>query len=151
MPNSVQMTWPCTLNINRSFESKTKLSFDFLCKPNFILKTDSLTYRFLRIFLKGMFCSSTEANTMVSPRCIWLDYQHPGRCLLNMLAVKWQESKWPYSDWDWFGSPHYFTSVFLAAKLSQKPKQIKCPAECLCSNGQQMHHLCWLVIVTTVD
>lgn len=53
---------------------------------------------------------------MVSPRCILIGLlQYPGRCLLNMLAVQWEESKWTCSDWDWFGSPRHWSACYSAA------------------------------------
>lgn len=134
---------------------KPKLSFDFLRKPNFTLKKDKLregrvlSYWFLHIFLRGMFCSCTDENIMVSPWCIWLDYlRYPGRCLLNMLAVQREESKWTCSDWDWFGSLRHWSArsrpVFSCLpNYPKKPKQIKRPAECLCNKCIIYGNLSW--------
>lgn len=77
--------------------AKTKLSFDFLSKPNCLFKQDELgegrvlSYWFLHISLKGMLCSCTNAHIMVSPRCILIGLlPYPGR---RACSIRWQCSE----------------------------------------------------------
>lgn len=105
------------LKISRSFfffpvVRLTKLSFDFPCKSNLnLLKKEELwggrvlSYWFLHISSKGMLYISAIEDITVSPWYILIGLQqYPGRCLLNMLAVQWEQSKWTCLDCDWFSS-----------------------------------------------
>lgn len=171
--SQIQMQW-CDLLIHLRWAGaiflffsavrlKPKLSFDFLRKPNFTLKKDKLregrvlSYWFLHIFLRGMFCSCTDENIMVSPWCIWLDYlRYPGRCLLNMLAVQREESKWTCSDWDWFGSLRHWSArsrpVFscLPNYPKKNPSKLRARLSVCATNASSMVTCHGIGIIVTV-
>lgn len=132
-----------------------KLSFDFLCKPNFILKKQELregrvlSYWFLHIFLRGMFCSCTDENIMVSPWCIWLDYSGIQE---DACSICWQCSERRVSGHAQIGidlaacvtGALVLDQCFPACQIIPKnPKQIKRPAECLCNKCIIYGNLSW--------